>query len=168
MAEPLPSDPPQPIPPASSEDGYAKAFYEIADMLGIAAQADSPQHVWENVMRPRILARLRPAVVGDYGEFVIRVPINEHGQRVYGSGVKRGIEYPAVSATPSASAGVRLTGRQVQQAFADTFNGGGWADSPSWDDFDDDQKAHYDLAAERILALIAPAQTLGGQPEGER
>ncbi len=54
-----------PIPSASGEDGYAKAFYEIANMLGIPAQADSPRHVWESVMRPRILAALRPALVDE-------------------------------------------------------------------------------------------------------
>ena len=37
-------------------------------------------------------------------------------------------------------------GELLCQAFSDTFNGGGWADAPSWDDFDDDQKARWQLA----------------------
>lgn len=35
-------------------DGYAAAFYEIADMLGIGARAASPKTVWEGEMRPAL------------------------------------------------------------------------------------------------------------------
>jgi hypothetical protein len=38
--------------------GYVAAFYEIADMLGIGARADSPANVWANEMKPALLQRL--------------------------------------------------------------------------------------------------------------
>lgn len=39
-------------------DGYAKAFYEIAEMLGIGARAQSPAEVWEKEMKPELYRRL--------------------------------------------------------------------------------------------------------------
>lgn len=40
--------------PMPETDGYAKAFYEIADLLGIPARDRAPQQVWEREMRPRL------------------------------------------------------------------------------------------------------------------
>lgn len=39
--------------------GYVRAFYELADMLGMNARADSPRNVWENEMKPRLATLLR-------------------------------------------------------------------------------------------------------------
>lgn len=35
-------------------DGYVKAFYEIASILAIPAQPNSPKHVFETVMKPKL------------------------------------------------------------------------------------------------------------------
>ncbi|MDN4131868.1 DUF551 domain-containing protein [Pantoea ananatis] len=40
--------------PDDSNDGYVKAFYEIASILGISAQPNSPKHVFETVMKPKL------------------------------------------------------------------------------------------------------------------
>lgn len=40
--------------PDNSNDGYVKAFYEIAGILGISAQPSSPKHVFETVMKPKL------------------------------------------------------------------------------------------------------------------
>lgn len=40
------------------EDGYRNAFYEIGAVLGIPARPESPKHVWETEMRPKLLAAL--------------------------------------------------------------------------------------------------------------
>lgn len=40
-------------------DGYATAFYEIAAMLGIPAQSKAPREVWEQQMKPRLIAALQ-------------------------------------------------------------------------------------------------------------
>ena len=42
--------------PISGESGYVAAFYELADMMGIAAQPRSPKDVWESEMKPRLAA----------------------------------------------------------------------------------------------------------------
>jgi hypothetical protein len=47
----LASSPASPVP---AEDGYTKAFYEIASVLGIGARNDSPENVFRNEMLPRI------------------------------------------------------------------------------------------------------------------
>lgn len=39
-----------------ADDGYATAFYEIATMLDIGAQAASPADVWRDQMRPKLEA----------------------------------------------------------------------------------------------------------------
>jgi hypothetical protein len=36
--------------------GYAEAFYEVAEMLGIGARACAPKHIWEQEMRPKLMA----------------------------------------------------------------------------------------------------------------
>ncbi len=38
--------------------GYVRAFYELADMIGIPAQAASPREVWERLMKPTLLTAL--------------------------------------------------------------------------------------------------------------
>lgn len=43
---------------AGGGDGYKDAFYEIGDMLNIPAQALPPKYVWENEMRPKLVAAL--------------------------------------------------------------------------------------------------------------
>lgn len=43
-------------PAKAQADGYAKAFFEIADMLDIGARTESPCEVWETIMRPRLAA----------------------------------------------------------------------------------------------------------------
>lgn len=40
--------------PDDGNDGYVKAFYEIASILGISAQPNSPRHVFETVMKPKL------------------------------------------------------------------------------------------------------------------
>ena len=45
-------------------------------------------------------------------------------------------------------------GKLLAQAFADTFNGGGWADPPVWDDYDDEQKARWQGAAEQMAQAL--------------
>jgi hypothetical protein len=62
---------PPPVEAGGSErDGYVTAFYEIADMLGIGAQAASPAEVWSRQMRPRLEASLRPQPSGETREAV--------------------------------------------------------------------------------------------------
>lgn len=39
-------------------NGYAAAFYELADMMGITAQPRSPKEVWEHEMKPRLAIAL--------------------------------------------------------------------------------------------------------------
>lgn len=46
-------------------DGYATAFYEIAAMLGIGAQAASPADVWRDQMRPKLEALTARPDAGD-------------------------------------------------------------------------------------------------------
>ncbi|MCW1431422.1 hypothetical protein [Novosphingobium sp. JCM 18896] len=47
-------------------DGYATAFYELAALMGIPAQARSPKEVWDSEMLPRLKAALacQPATEG--------------------------------------------------------------------------------------------------------
>lgn len=47
--------------PDDSNDGYVKAFYEIAAILGISAQPNSPKHVFETVMKPKLQALVAAA-----------------------------------------------------------------------------------------------------------
>lgn len=42
----------------SSNGGYVEAFYELADLMEINAQARSPQTVWEQEMKPRLIRML--------------------------------------------------------------------------------------------------------------
>jgi hypothetical protein len=42
--------------PISGEAGYVTAFYELADMMHVTAQPRSPKDVWEQEMRPRLIA----------------------------------------------------------------------------------------------------------------
>ena len=39
-------------------DGYQGAFYELADMLGMTAQPNTPKEAWETQMRPALQAAL--------------------------------------------------------------------------------------------------------------
>lgn len=50
--------PPKPTTPTPVEDqsGYADAFYQIADMLGITARTASPKEVWQGEMLPKLKA----------------------------------------------------------------------------------------------------------------
>lgn len=41
------------------------------------------------------------------------------------------------------------------QAFADTFEGGGWVDAPAWENFDDHGKERWSRAAKRFAELAA-------------
>lgn len=47
--------------PDDSSDGYVKAFYEIASILGISAQPNSPKYVFERVMKPMLQGLLDTA-----------------------------------------------------------------------------------------------------------
>jgi hypothetical protein len=57
---------PDPYPPeyqelilrGPEEAGYVSAFYEIAKMLGISAQSDTPAAVWDVQMRPMLYDRI--------------------------------------------------------------------------------------------------------------
>jgi hypothetical protein len=61
---------------APAEDGYTKAFYEIASVLGIGARADTPENVFRNEMLPRIVAlacrEASPATLTDDAEHTAR------------------------------------------------------------------------------------------------
>jgi hypothetical protein len=39
----------------TTPDGYANAFYDLADIMGIPARTASPKDVWEKEMRPRLV-----------------------------------------------------------------------------------------------------------------
>lgn len=54
--------------PYAEDDGYKGPFYEIADMLDIPAQAISPKRVWEEQMRPAIVAALKASAPVAEGE----------------------------------------------------------------------------------------------------
>jgi hypothetical protein len=49
----------------SSEAGYVSAFYELAEMMGIAARPCTPKAVWEREMRPRLALALAAGTTGD-------------------------------------------------------------------------------------------------------
>ena len=55
----------RPQPSGETREGYVNAFYEIAEMLGMGAQAASPSEVWAREMRPRLEALIRPAPVAE-------------------------------------------------------------------------------------------------------
>ena len=54
--------------PLNGQAGYVDAFYELADMMGIGAQAKSPAEVWQQQMKPRLAEALTrtqdPAIEG--------------------------------------------------------------------------------------------------------
>lgn len=55
--------------PSRGIDGYQGAFYELAGMLGMAAQARSPKEVWETQMRPmlrELIAKNQPQAVAPF------------------------------------------------------------------------------------------------------
>ena len=45
--------------PPSPQSGYVGAFYEIASMLGIPAMSESPKHVFETIIKPRLETMLK-------------------------------------------------------------------------------------------------------------
>ncbi len=61
---------------------------------------------------------------------------------------------------PTQDAGRAITGELLCEAFAETFNGGGWADAPVWADFDEEQQARWNAAAE----WLASASRGAGEP----
>ena len=61
-----------------ARDGYASAFYEIATMLGIGAQAASPVDVWRDQMRPKLEAlTARTDAAGTVDRTVLAKLLNE-------------------------------------------------------------------------------------------
>lgn len=56
-----------------------------------------------------------------------------------------------------------LTGRLLQQAFAESFaanyQGMGWIDPPAWDDFDPDQQDYWNKTAAWLAAELKPEVT---------
>ena len=58
----------RPQPSGETREGYVNAFYEIAEMLGMGAQAASPSEVWAREMRPRLEALIRPTPVASGGQ----------------------------------------------------------------------------------------------------
>lgn len=66
------------VSPAGAADGYASAFYEIATMLGIGAQAASPVDVWRDQMRPKLEAlTARTDAAGTVDRTVLAKLLNE-------------------------------------------------------------------------------------------
>lgn len=53
--------------------GYVDAFYELAGMLGMAAQSCSPKETWETQMRPMVKALMELVEACEWHE------IDEHG-----------------------------------------------------------------------------------------
>ncbi|GEM_PF-1790519 len=49
---------PQPGAQETGIDGYQRAFYELASMMGMTAQPISPKEVWETQMRPALQAAI--------------------------------------------------------------------------------------------------------------
>lgn len=49
----------------------------------------------------------------------------------------------------------KSNGERLCEAFAETFEGGGWADAPAWDDFDDRQQDRWNRTAEIFLLNVA-------------
>lgn len=60
----------------------------------------------------------------------------------------------------TADTGGAETGERLCQAFADTFEGGGWADAPVWSDFDERQQQRWQRAADRYAELAPPDPAL--------
>ncbi len=58
-------------------DSYETAFYEIAAMLGIPAQSKAPCEVWEQQMKPRLIAALRKEATANEIRY-----IDWHGMRL--------------------------------------------------------------------------------------
>lgn len=82
-----------PTPRGEVQGGYADAFYEIAELLGLQASTDSPAVVWKRDMLPRLAAALSTprAEIGDdararagkcLGGFVLEL------SRMHGGGFK--------------------------------------------------------------------------------
>lgn len=46
---------------APTSDGYAGAFYQLAELMGLPAQNASPKRVWEDQMLPRLKQVLAPS-----------------------------------------------------------------------------------------------------------
>lgn len=57
LATPSPS-PEREASMGEPQAGYIKAFYEVADLLGIGARTCSPKEAWEGEMRPRLVTLL--------------------------------------------------------------------------------------------------------------
>lgn len=63
---------------------------------------------------------------------------------------------------PTEDARALEPGQLLQRAFADTFNGGGWAEAPDWADFDADEQARWAVAEARYRFLLTPAPDVEG------
>lgn len=50
-----------PVPATEGQEGYASAFYELADLMGLPAMSDSPATVWKRDMLPAVVAALARA-----------------------------------------------------------------------------------------------------------
>ncbi|MFE0584853.1 hypothetical protein [Pantoea vagans] len=46
----------------AENEGYKQAFYEMAEILGIGARADSPKNVFEQVMKPALISLKKESV----------------------------------------------------------------------------------------------------------
>lgn len=53
-----------------------------------------------------------------------------------------------------------ISGRLLQQAFADTQECGGWTEPFAWDDFDSEQQARWGRAADQLATLLAITPSL--------
>lgn len=51
--------------PAQPDTGYTDAFYQLAEMMGLAASPKSPRVMWETVMQPRLQELLAQPDTGD-------------------------------------------------------------------------------------------------------
>ncbi|MGY2732351.1 hypothetical protein [Sphingomonas sp. UYP23] len=69
------NEPGQTAIPASG-DGYATAFYEIAEMLGIGARAASPTAVWRDEMQPKLEALFARPDAGEQFAKSTKIPAN--------------------------------------------------------------------------------------------
>lgn len=71
--------------PDDGNDGYVKAFYEIASILGISAQPNSPKHVFETVMKPMLQGLLGTAQPVSDDRSQVRAEHAEWSQATFGN-----------------------------------------------------------------------------------
>lgn len=60
----------------AENEGYMQAFYEMAEILGIGARADSPKNVFEQVMKPMLinLQKQRDALAAENAAIMAALP----------------------------------------------------------------------------------------------